>query len=407
MSILDINRIRQQFPILTTTVNGKPLVYFDNGATTQKPQRVIDAIVNYYTHENSNVHRGVHSLSRLATDSYEQGRKAVQQLINAKHAHEIIFTKGTTDSINLVANSFSRAFLKPGDEVIVSEMEHHSNFLPWQNLRDEKGIVLKVIPLTSTHELDMEAYIRLLSEKTKLVAVTHVSNTLGVINPVKEIIAEAKKHGAKVLIDGAQAVPHMRIDMQELDADFYTFSMHKVYGPTGMGILYAKEELLNAMPPYQYGGGIIKSVSIEKTEWAELPNKFEAGTPNIEAGPATKAAVDFVTEIGMDAIAKHEHELLTHATQQLKELPNIEIYGNTPHKAGVLSFNVKGVHPFDTGTLLDQMGIAVRTGHHCTQPLMHCLGVPGTVRASFAVYNTKEEVEVFVAGVKKAMKMLV
>jgi cysteine desulfurase/selenocysteine lyase len=407
MNTLDINRIRQQFPILTTQVNGKPLVYFDNGATTQKPQRVIDAIVNYYSHENSNVHRGVHNLSRVATDSYEQGRKAVQQLINAKHTHEIIFTKGTTDSINLVANSFSRAFLKPGDEIIVSEMEHHSNFLPWQNLRDEKGIILKVIPLTSTRELDLDAYKKLLSTKTKLVAVTHVSNTLGVINPVEQIISEARKHGAKVLIDGAQAVPHMKVDMQQLDADFYVFSMHKVYGPTGMGILYAKEALLNAMPPYQYGGGIIKSVSLERTEWAELPNKFEAGTPNIEAGPATKAAVDFVMELGMDAIAKHEQELLLHATRQLKELPDIEIYGDTPHKAGVLSFNVKGVHPFDTGTLLDQMGIAVRTGHHCTQPLMHCLGVPGTVRASFAVYNTKEEVEVFVAGVKKAMKMLV
>jgi cysteine desulfurase/selenocysteine lyase len=404
--MLNINHVRQQFPILTETVNGKPLVYFDNGATTQKPQRVIDAIVHYYTHQNSNIHRGVHALSRTATDAYELGRTAVQQFIGAKHAHEIIFTKGTTDSINLVANSFSRAFLKTGDEIIVSEMEHHSNFLPWQNLRDEKGIVLKVIPLTATQDLDIEAYKKLLSDKTRLVAVTQVSNTLGVINPVKEIIAEAKKYGAKVLLDGAQAVPHMKVDMQELDADFYAFSMHKVYGPTGMGVLYAKEELLQAMPPYQYGGGIIKSVTIGTSEWADLPNKFEAGTPNIEAGPATKAAIDFVNEIGIEAIAKHEHELLIYATKQLQAIQETEIYGNTANKAGVISFNIKNVHPFDTGTLLDQMGIAVRTGHHCTQPLMHCLGIPGTVRASFAVYNTIEEVDAFIAGVKKAVKML-
>ncbi|MCD6069357.1 MAG: cysteine desulfurase [Bacteroidetes bacterium] len=404
--MLNINHVRQQFPILTETVNGKPLVYFDNGATTQKPQRVIDAIVHYYTHQNSNIHRGVHALSRTATDAYELGRTAVQQFIGAKHAHEIIFTKGTTDSINLVANSFSRAFLKTGDEIIVSEMEHHSNFLPWQNLRDEKGIVLKVIPLTATQDLDIEAYKKLLSDKTRLVAVTQVSNTLGVINPVKEIIAEAKKYGAKVLLDGAQAVPHMKVDMQELDADFYAFSMHKVYGPTGMGVLYAKEELLQAMPPYQYGGGIIKSVTIGTSEWADLPNKFEAGTPNIEAGPATKAAIDFVNEIGIEAIAKHEHELLIYATKQLQAIQETEIYGNTANKAGVISFNIKKVHPFDTGTLLDQMGIAVRTGHHCTQPLMHCLGIPGTVRASFAVYNTIEEVDAFITGVKKAVKML-
>lgn len=404
--MIDISNIRSQFPLLNEKVNGKPLVYFDNGATTQKPQRVIDAIVNYYTHQNSNIHRGVHALSRKATEVYEDARKAVQQFINAKHAHEIIFTKGTTDSINLVADSFSRAFLKAGDEIIVSEMEHHSNFLPWQHLRDEKGIILKVIPLTKEHTLDLEAYKKLLTERTKLVAVTQVSNTLGVINPVDLIISEAKKYGAKVLIDGAQSVPHMPVDVLELDADYFVFSLHKLYGPTGMGVLYAKEELLNAMPPYQYGGGIIKTVSIEKSEWAELPNKFEAGTPNIEAGPATKAALDFVQEIGMNNIAKHEHELLQLATKGLLELPEIEIYGNLENKAGVISFNIKNVHPFDTGTILDQQGIAVRTGHHCTQPLMHCLGIQGTVRASFAVYNTIEEVELFVNGVKKAIKML-
>ena len=402
-----IEEIRAQFPILSKKVNGKNLIYFDNGATTQKPKQVIDAIVDYYSNFNSNIHRGVHRLSQEATALFEESRKSIQHFINAKHAHEIIFTKGTTDSICLVANSFSRAFLKEGDEIIVSEMEHHSNFLPWQNLRDEKGIVLKVIPLTSNSELDLEKAKTLFTAKTKLLAVTHVSNTLGTINNVKELIKMSRAVGAKVLLDGAQSAPHLKIDVQELDADFFVFSMHKVYGPTGVGVLYGKEELLNQMPPYQYGGGIIKSVSIEKTELADLPNKFEAGTPNIEGVVATKVAIDFVNEIGMDAISTHENKLLQRATTLLNEMSEIEIYGNSKHKAGVISFNIKGVHPFDTGTLLDQMGIAVRTGHHCTQPLMHCLGIPGTVRASFGIYNTEEEVDKFIEGVRKSMKMLI
>jgi len=404
--VINIEEIRAQFPILARKVNGKPLVYFDNGATTQKPQQVIDAIVDYYSNHNSNIHRGVHTLSQEATSLFEESRKAIQQFINAKYAHEIIFTKGTTDSISLVANSFSRAFLKPGDEIIVSEMEHHSNFLPWQNLRDEFGIILKVIKLKANAELDIEQAKTLFTSKTKLLALTQVSNTLGIINPIKELISEARKCGAKVLIDGAQSTPHIKVDVQNLDADFFVFSMHKVYGPTGVGVLYGKEELLNAMPPYQYGGGIIKSVTIEKTELAELPNKFEAGTPNIEGVVATKAAIDFVNKVGIENISAHEHKLLLKATKALNELPEIEIYGNTQNKAGVISFNIKGVHPFDTGTILDQMGIAVRTGHHCTQPLMHCLGIPGTVRASFAIYNREEEVDIFIEGVKKAIKML-
>lgn len=404
--MINIEEIRAQFPILTRKVNGKPLVYFDNGATTQKPQQVIDAIVDYYSNHNSNIHRGVHTLSQEATSLFEESRKTIQQFINAKHAHEIIFTKGTTDSISLVANSFSRAFLKAGDEIIVSEMEHHSNFLPWQNLRDEFGIILKVIKLKTNAELDLEQAKTLFTAKTKLVAITQVSNTLGIINPIKELICEARKCGAKVLVDGAQSAPHIKVDVQDLDADFFIFGMHKVYGPTGVGVLYGKEELLNAMPPYQYGGGIIKSVTIEKTELAELPNKFEAGTPNIEGVVATKAAIDFVNKVGIENISAHEHALLLTATKALNELPEIEIYGNTQNKAGVISFNIKGVHPFDTGTILDQMGIAVRTGHHCTQPLMHCLGIPGTVRASFAIYNTEKEVDIFIEGVKKAIKML-
>jgi cysteine desulfurase/selenocysteine lyase len=404
--VINIEEIRAQFPILTRKVNGKPLVYFDNGATTQKPQQVIDAIVDYYSNHNSNIHRGVHTLSQEATSLFEESRKTIQQFINAKHAHEIIFTKGTTDSISLVANSFSRAFLKAGDEIIVSEMEHHSNFLPWQNLRDEFGIVLKVIKLKTNAELDLEQAKTLFTSKTKLLAITQVSNTLGIINPIKELISEARKCGAKVLVDGAQSAPHIKVDVQDLDADFFIFGMHKVYGPTGVGVLYGKEELLNAMPPYQYGGGIIKSVTIEKTELAELPNKFEAGTPNIEGVVATKAAIDFVNKVGIENISAHEHTLLLKATKALSELPEIEIYGNTQSKAGVISFNIKGVHPFDTGTILDQMGIAVRTGHHCTQPLMDCLGIPGTVRASFAIYNTEKEIDIFIEGVKKAIKML-
>ncbi|HEY1038943.1 MAG TPA: cysteine desulfurase, partial [Bacteroidia bacterium] len=327
--MIDINYIRKQFPILTKTVNGNPLVYLDNGATTQKPKMVIDSIVNYYCELNSNIHRGVHTLSREMTIEYENARIAVQKFINAGYAHEIIFTKGTTDSINLVASSFSRAFLKAGDEIIISDMEHHSNYLPWQNLRDEKGVVLKVVPLTKQGELDIQAYKKLLSSKTKLVAIAHVSNSLGIINPVEEIISEAKKHGAKVLIDGAQAVPHMKVDVKKLDVDFYAFSLHKMYGPTGMGVLYAKETLLEAMPPYQYGGGIIKLVTFEKTEWADLPNKFEAGTPNIEGGAATKAALNFINEIGIDKIAAHEHELMKYCSEQLETINEVEIYGNT------------------------------------------------------------------------------
>jgi len=404
--VIDIQDIRNQFPILSREVNGKPLIYFDNGATTQKPISVIEALNHYYTFQNANIHRGVHRLSQEITVLYEDARATIQKHINAKHLHEIIFTKGTTDSINLVANSFSRAFLKEGDEVIISHMEHHSNILPWQNLRDEKGIVIKVIPITPEGELDIDAYLKLLTSKTKLVSVTHVSNTLGTLNPIKQIIEAAHNAGAKVLIDGAQAVAHLPIDIQELEADFYTFSGHKVYSPTGVGVLYGKEELLNAMPPYQYGGGIIKTVTFENTEYAELPLKFEAGTPHIAGGVGLARAIDFVNEVGLKTISKHEHGLLQYTTNILQQFPEIQIIGNAKNKAGVISFIAKNIHPMDVGVLLDQQGIAVRTGHHCTQPLMQYYNTPGTVRISFAIYNTLQEIDKFAEALRKALKML-
>lgn len=403
---IDIEKIRADFPLLSRKVNGKPLVYFDNGATAQKPKQVIEALDHYYRFENANIHRGVHTLSREITITYENARTTIQKHLNAAHAHEIIFTKGTTDSINLVASSFAKKFISKGDEIIVSVMEHHSNILPWQQVCEEKGAVLKAIPINNAGELIMDEYYKLLSDKTKIVAIAHVSNTLGTINPVKEIIAAAHAKNIPVLLDGAQAVPHMAVDVQYLDCDFYCFSAHKVFGPTGVGILYGKEKWLNAMPPYQVGGGTIKTVSIEKTEYAELPLKFEAGTPDISGGIGMAAAINYINEIGLGVIAAYEHRLLEYATNEIQKIKEVKIIGTAKEKAGVLSFAVDGVHPFDIGTILDQLGIAVRTGHHCTQPLVAFYCIPGTVRVSFAFYNTKEEVDIFIKGLEKAISML-
>lgn len=403
---IDIEKIRADFPLLSRKVNGKPLVYFDNGATAQKPKQVIEALDHYYRFENANIHRGVHTLSREITITYENARTTIQKHLNAAHAHEIIFTKGTTDSINLVASSFAKKFISKGDEIIVSVMEHHSNILPWQQVCEEKGAVLKAIPINNAGELIMDEYYKLLSDKTKIVAIAHVSNTLGTINPVKDIIAAAHARNIPVLLDGAQAVPHMAVDVQHLDCDFYCFSAHKVFGPTGVGILYGKEKWLNAMPPYQVGGGTIKTVSIEKTEYAELPLKFEAGTPDISGGIGMAAAINYINEIGLGAIAAYEHRLLEYATNEIQKIKEVKIIGTAKEKAGVLSFAVDGVHPFDIGTILDQLGIAVRTGHHCTQPLVAFYCIPGTVRVSFAFYNTKEEIDVFIKGLEKAISML-
>lgn len=403
---LDIEAIRSEFPILSTTVNGKPLVYFDNGATTQKPLSVINAIQEYYTKHNSNIHRGVHFLSQHATDAYEVTRKKVQQFIHAKNDYEIIFTKGTTDGINLVAYSFGKAYVKEGDEVIISAMEHHSNIVPWQIMCEDRGAVLKVIPMNDKGELIMEEYYKLLSPKTKIVAVNYISNTLGTINPVKELIQAAHANQTPILIDAAQAIHHVPINVQELDVDFLVFSSHKMYGPTGVGILYGKEKYLNEMPPYQGGGDMIKTVTFEKTTYNELPFKFEAGTPNIEAGICLGAAVDFIQGLGIEKIAVYEDQLLQYATEKIKEIPGIKIVGEAAHKSGVLSFNVEGIHPYDIGVLLDKMGIAVRTGHHCTEPIMDFFQIPGTIRASFAVYNTTQEVDMFITGLKKAIMML-
>lgn len=413
--ILDINKIREDFPILKREVNGKPLVYFDNGATSQKPQQVIDAINNYYTYENSNIHRGIHTLSQEATNAYEEARKKVQQFVNAKYSHEIIFTKGTTDSINLVASSFGKKYLKKGDEIIISTMEHHSNIVPWQMICEEKGAILKVIPINDKGELLLDEFKKLLSNKTKLVAITHVSNTLGTINPIKEIIKLVRQHapplremeeGAFILIDGAQAVPHTKVDVQELDCDFYAFSGHKMFGPTGVGILYGKEAILNNLPPYQGGGDMIKTVTFEKTTYNELPHKFEAGTPNIVGGIGLGIAVDYMNSIGIDKIEAYEHELLTYATEQIKQIEGVRIIGEATNKASVLSFVVDGTHPSDIGMIIDKLGVAIRTGHHCTEPLMNRFNVPGTARASFAFYNTFEEIDVFISAVRRAVKML-
>ena len=405
-SILDIEKIRSDFPILSRKVNGYPLVYLDNGASSQKPKQVIDAISYYYQYENSNIHRGIHTLSQEATTTYEEARITVQKFINAKHSHEIIFTEGTTESINLIASSFGKKHLSAGDEIIISTMEHHSNIVPWQMICEEKGAILKVVPINGKGEFIMEEYNNLLSEKTKIVSINHVSNTLGTINPVKEIIEKAHKHGAFVLVDGAQAVPHTNVDVQELNADFYAFSAHKMFGPTGVGILYGKEELLNDLPPYQGGGDMIKTVTFEKTTYNELPHKFEAGTPNIVGGIGIAAAINYINEIGIDNIEAYEHELLTYATEQIKQIEGIQIIGEAENKASVLSFLVDGTHPTDIGTIIDKLGIAIRTGHHCTEPLMNRFNIPGTARASFAFYNTFEEIDVFINALKRAVKML-
>ncbi|AXO80928.1 cysteine desulfurase [Olleya aquimaris] len=403
--MIDINKIRKDFPILNRQVNGKPLVYFDNAATSQTPQQVIDVIVDYYSNYNANIHRGVHALSQEATDKYEAARHTIQKHFNAKQAYEIIFTSGTTHSINLVANGFT-SILKKGDQLIVSALEHHSNIVPWQMLCEKTGAILKVIPMTPEGEIDMEAYDALLNDKTKLVFVNHISNALGTINPIKTIIDKAHEFGAAVLIDGAQASPHIKPDVQALDVDFYVTSAHKICGPTGVGMLYGKEEWLNKMEPYQGGGEMIDQVTFEKTTYAGLPHKFEAGTPNICGGIAFGAALDYMNAIGFDNIAEYEHELLDYGTKQLQDIEGLEIYGTSKNKTSVISFNLEGIHPYDVGTLLDKMGIAVRTGHHCAQPIMDYFKIPGTVRASFAFYNTKEEIDALVQGVKKAKMML-
>lgn len=403
---LDIIAIRKDFPILQREVNGKPLVYLDSAATSQTPQQVIDAIVDYYHNYNANIHRGVHALSQEATDKYELARQKIQQHFNVEKAHEVIFTSGTTHGINLVANGFS-SILKQGDEVLVSAMEHHSNIVPWQMLCERTGAILRVIPMNYEGELIMEAYDDLLSKKTKLVFCNHVSNALGTINPIKEIIEKAHNVGAVVLIDGAQAAPHLRTDVQELDVDFYTVSAHKMCGPTGVGVLYGKEALLNKLPPYQGGGEMINEVTFEKTTYAELPHKFEAGTPNICGGIAFGAAIDYLNDIGIEEIERYEHELIEYATKQLLEIEGLKIYGTASNKTSVISFNIDGIHPYDIGTILDKLGIAVRTGHHCAQPVMDFFEIPGTVRASFSFYNTKEEIDTLVNGVRKAKQMLV
>lgn len=402
----DVNLIRKEFPILNRMVKGKPLVYFDNAATSQKPQVVINALTEYYEKYNANIHRGIHSLAEEATAAYEATRDTVQQFINAKHREEIIFTRGVTESINLVAYTWARTNLKAGDEIVISGMEHHSNIVPWQLIAEMTGAVIKVIPVDDHGELILEAYHQLLSEKTKIVSVVHASNSLGTINPVKEMIDAAHKFGAVVLIDGAQSTVHLDIDVQELDCDFFAISSHKVYGPTGIGVLYGKKEILEAMPPFMGGGEMIKDVSFEKTTWNELPYKFEAGTPNIADTVAFKAALDFVSTIGKAAARKHEDELLHYATSQLELIEGIRMIGKAKNKVSVASFVVEGVHPQDLGILLDNQGVAVRTGHHCTQPLMNRFGIPGTTRASFAMYNTKEEVDVMIAALHKAIKLL-
>ena len=402
---IDSEKIRADFPILTREVNGQPLVYFDNAATSQTPQQVIDVIVDYYSRYNANIHRGVHRLSQEATDAYEMARQTIQTHFNAAKAHEIILTSGTTHAINIVASGYT-ALLKKGDELVVSAMEHHSNIVPWQMLCEKTGALLRVIPMTQLGTLDMDAYDALLTKQTKLVFVNHVSNALGTVNPIEEIISKAHAVGAKVLIDGAQAAPHIKADVQALDVDFYVTSAHKLCGPTGVGMLYGKQDLLNVLPPYQGGGEMIAEVTFEKTTYADLPHKFEAGTPNIAGGIAFGAALDYMNGIGFKAIAAFENELLVYATNALEQIEGIQIYGQAPEKTAVLSFNVKGIHPYDLGSILDQMGIAVRTGHHCAQPIMDFYHIPGTVRASFSFYNTKEEIDRMLVALKRAISML-
>ena len=401
----DIHQIRADFPILGRTVYGKPLVYLDNGATTQKPRAVVEAITNEYYNTNANVHRGVHFLSQQATELHEASRETVRRFINARSTSEIVFTRGTTESINLLAATFCQSQMQAGDEVIISTMEHHSNIVPWQLQAAQRGIVLRVIPMDDRGELLLDEYERLFSPKTKLVSIAHVSNVLGTINPVKEMIATAHAHGIPVLVDGAQSIPHMPVDVRELDADFYVFSGHKVYGPTGVGVLYGKEDWLDKLPPYQGGGEMIQHVSFEKTTFNELPFKFEAGTPDYIGTTGLARALDYVSALGMDTIAAYEHKLTEYATRRLEEIPGMRIFGESEQKGSVISFLVGNIHHFDLGTLLDRLGIAVRTGHHCAQPLMTRLGIEGTVRASFGLYNTKEEVDTLVAGIERVRKM--
>lgn len=401
----DIQKIREDFPILDREVYGKPLIYLDNGATTQKPRQVVEAITDEYYSVNANVHRGVHFLSQQATELHEASRETVRRFINARSSNEIVFTRGTTESINLLASSFADSQMKEGDEVIVSVMEHHSNIVPWQLQAARKGIVLKVIPMNDRGELLLDEYEKLFSERTKLVSFAHVSNVLGTVNPAKEMIATAHAHGVPVLIDGAQSVPHMKVDVQDLDADFFAFSGHKIYGPTGVGVLYGKEEWLDKLPPYQGGGEMIQSVSFEKTTFNELPFKFEAGTPDYIGTTALAKALDYVSAIGMENIAAHEHELTLYAMQRLKEINGMRIFGEAEHKSSVISFLVGNIHHLDMGTLLDRLGIAVRTGHHCAQPLMIHMGIEGTVRASFGLYNTKEEIDMLAAGIERVSRM--
>jgi len=404
--ILDIQKIRKDFPILSSKVNGNPLVYFDNAATSQKPWRVIKAIEHYYTDLNSNVHRGVHHLSQQATNAFEASRKKVANFINAAHDYEVIFTKGTTEGINLISNSYGKQFVQAGDVIIISALEHHSNIVPWQILCEDCKATLKVIPINENGELLLDVFNEMLTEKVKLVSVNYVSNSLGTINPVREIIELSHRLKIPVLLDAAQAIQHMPIDVQELDVDFLAFSGHKMYGPTGIGVLYGKEKWLNQMPPYQGGGEMIKTVSFEKTIYNDLPFKFEAGTPNIEAAICLGTAIDYINETGLENIQQHEHELLGYATEKLSGIEGIRFIGTADNKASVVSFIIDNIHPYDVGVILDQLGIAVRTGHHCTQPLMDFYGIPGTVRASFAFYNTKEEIDLLTEGVQKAVRML-
>ncbi|MEW6510237.1 MAG: cysteine desulfurase [Bacteroidota bacterium] len=401
-----VKACRHHFPLLRQRVNGKPLVYLDNAATSQKPQVVIDAVMRYYEEENSNIHRGVHFLSERATQAYEGARTKVQRFLNAGEQREIIFVRGTTEGINLVAHSYGRRHVGPGDEVLISAMEHHSNIVPWQILCEERGAALRVIPINDAGELVMNDYARMLTPRTKIVALVHVSNALGTVNPVKRLISMAHAKNIPVLIDGAQAVPHMRVDVRDLDADFYAFSAHKVFGPTGIGVLYGKEALLEAMPPYQGGGDMIKSVTFEKTLYNDLPYKFEAGTPNIEGTIGLGAAIDYINTLDVDGIAAFEHDLLRYATDAVLQVPGLRIIGTAKEKAAVLSFVMEGIHPHDIGTILDDEGIAIRTGHHCAQPVMQRFGVPATARASFAFYNTREEVDVLVSALQKVREVL-
>lgn len=402
---IDIQRIREDFPILKKEIYGRPLVYLDNAATTQKPSCVVEMIEKGYYDCNANIHRGVHFLSQQATEAHESARKVVQRFINAEHPHEVIFTRGTTEAINLVAHSFGLGLCKEGDEIIVSQMEHHSNIVPWQLIREIRGIKLRVVPFDEKGVLLIDEYRKLFSEKTKMVAITHVSNALGTVNPIRHLVEIAHSHGVPVLVDGAQSVPHCKIDVQDLDVDFLAFSGHKIYGPTGIGVLYGKEKWLEKLPPYQGGGEMIKKVTFEKTTYNELPFKFEAGTPDYIGSTALAAALDYVSEIGMENIAAHEKELLSYATLRMREVDGLRFIGESPEKSGLISFLLGNIHPYDTGSILDKLGVAVRTGHHCAEPVMDAFGIEGTVRASFAIYNTKEEVDVLIAGLERVNKM--